>query len=169
MQAKVKKAILQEPHKFKIRTRGFINLIGIKRVPFRIYPLYYGTMIKISGAMQKLQTSSKEALKETMFKTSYEMIGQNAYLVSLMIAYAILNSRIKIKLFARPLAQWLKWHFTSEDGAKLMVMVLEKTNIEDFLDTIISLKGLNVLAPKKEMSQNITEETIAPGESSEIV
>jgi hypothetical protein len=123
-------------------------------------------MVKISGKMAKMETSDQEKVNKSPIKTGYEIIGKNADLSARITAYAVLNGPVKIFLFSRLLSIWLKWHLNSKTGEALLLLILEKTDIMSFLSTIISLRGLNVTAPKKEMSQNITGETIAPGASS---
>ena len=162
METKVSKAILHEPVKFSIHTRGFLRLCGIKKMPVSIYPLYYGTMVKISGKLALLRSTTTEDFEKQPVMAGYTLIGQNAKTVSLMIAYAMLNGRFKILLFSRLVANMLYWRLNAKESEAIMSIILEQTNITDFLTTIISLRGLNVTKPREEMSPNGTGETIAP-------
>jgi hypothetical protein len=164
MKEKASKAILQEPFKFWIRTGWFLRLFRIKRIPLYIYPIHYGTMVKISGKLDRLKTTSKDSINENPVKTGFDIIRKDAKLVSRLIAYAILNSGILNFLFSRPLSWYLYCRLDSETGDALTTIVLERSKVGNFLRTIISLIGLDVLAPKREMSPNGTGETIAPGE-----
>jgi len=169
MEAKAAQIILHEPVRFWIPTKGLLKLLRIRRIPFFIYPLHPGTMIKISGQLNKLINADQDEFNAYPIKAGYELIGQNAKTMSLLVSYAILNTWWGILFFSRPMAFFLHWRVSNSDLEKIMGIVLVQTDIKPFMNTIIYLRGLNVLSPKTEagMSQNITRETIARGDSSE--
>lgn len=49
-----------------------------------------------------------------------------------IIALAVLNSRMQIKLFRRPLTQWLLWGISSESLLELFGIVRTLNRLEDF-------------------------------------
>jgi hypothetical protein len=163
MEAKAAQAILEKPFRFRIRTGWFLRILHIRRISLFIYPIHYGTMVLISEKLQDIKTTTKEEINDHPVKTGFELIGQNARTLSRCIAFAVLNSKLLIFLFSRPLAWYFYWHLDSDQGAAIMAIVLERSRIGNFLNTIISLTGLNVTRPR-EMSPNGTGGTIAPGE-----
>ena len=54
-----------------------------------------------------------------------------------IIALAVLNSRMRIKLFRRPLTQWLLWGISSESLLELFGIVCKLNRIEDFTNITI--------------------------------
>jgi hypothetical protein len=165
MEQKASKALLHEPVKFHIRTKGLLRLLGIKRIPVKIYPLHLGTMVKISGQMEKLSTLTVQQINTETLKSAYKLIGENSAITSRLLAYAIINSWLGIKLFTGLWAWYLHWRLTSDEIEALMSIVIEQTGTMAFMTTIVSLRGLNVLSPKATMetSPNGTEEIIASG------
>jgi hypothetical protein len=166
MEQKAAQLILNEPVKLEMPAGRVLRLFGKKRTTLTLYPLKYGTMVKIASRLNNIETTTFDEINKSPVNIVLKLAATNAREMALMVAYGILNNRIGIALFARLYANRLFWSLTPQTGASIMTTIIEQSNVSAFLSTIISLRGLNVLAPKGEMSQNITGETIAPGASS---
>jgi len=64
-----------------------------------------------------------------------------------MIAYGIVNSE---KEPSKKLIKFLNDNLTAKEGLKLMTLVIQQMDVSPFLASLVSLKGMNLLASKKE-------------------
>jgi hypothetical protein len=122
-------------------------------------------MVKMSGAMEKLNSTTQHDLNTKAIKTAYELIGDNAQTMSKILAYAVINSCFGLKCYSWLYAWFFYWHLTNAEMETILAIVIEKTDIRPFISSIVFLRGLNVLSPKAttETSPNGTEEIIASG------
>lgn len=165
MEEKAANIILDEGVKFSIKTTG-IRRIFSKKKTFVIKPLYPGTIVKISGMLYKLDVTDLKS-EQGISGQLIGLIGKNAITVCKMVSICTLRKPLNIIFF-----HWLRWRFfmwnaTCADLQNLMDIITVQTNGINFLNTIVSLKGQNILAPRKQTSPIGTGETIAPGVSLE--
>jgi len=166
MEEKTANIILDQGIKFSIKTTGLRKLFGKKKT-FVIKPLYPGTMIKLSGLLPKIDISNLDTSEGGVTGQFFDLIGKNAETVCKMVSIATLRKPLQIKFF-----HWLRWRYflwnaTAADLENLMSIITVQTNGINFLNTIVFLKGQNILAPKKQTSPTGTGEIIAPGDLSE--
>ena len=135
------------------------NFIPSKR-KFTIYPIKMGTLLKISEILLDLNT---DELIETMRSNGKEInlldlgakniIANKDKLIS-MIAYGIVNSEREP---SKNLIKFLNENLTAKEGLKLMTLIIQQMDVNPFLASLVSIKGMNLLQTKKEAT---------PGESS---
>jgi hypothetical protein len=147
MEAQAANALLHEPLLFTIRGKKY-----------RIAALYLGTLVIISRLITRLRTNNSNL----SFQVALESMNKNGFLMARIVAVAILNHPVKIKLFGWLLALKLYWSVDSFALKQLVDAVLAQSGALDFTISIVSLKGLSVTSPK-ETSPTGTGEKIAPG------
>jgi hypothetical protein len=153
--------ILDESKRFSIKTHGLLRVIGIKRLRFGIKGLYLGTLILISKEITSITIKDGNGIAQAT--SAMEM---NSKIMARIIALAILNNRLKIRLFKRILTSFLLWSLNAKNLSDLVHLVLDQMNVLDFFSSIVSIGGLNILK-KKETSPKDEGSSIAPGTQSE--
>ena len=152
------------PFKIHVSAPGILRLIGIRVVRLRIKDLYYGTLLKIGPKLSKLKIEIKQG-ESTTIQPILQNMAVNIKLQAEIVAIAILNNPFKIWCWTWLLKSFLIWNLDAKSMSNLMSLMLDKMNIMDFMKSIISTGGLQVL--KSEMSpENDTGEIIAPGTGS---
>ena len=158
MEKKAGQTLLDEPVRFKVKTGWLFP----KKIRLSIKPLYLGTLVKIS-MLQKDMKIDRERYQKEPIAESFNIAGENSRNMAKIVAYGILNGPVKIALFGRILTTFLYWKLDTEALKQLLGIIIDSIGVMDFMSSIVSLHGVNVLSPR-ETSQNITGETIASGE-----
>lgn len=162
----ISNTLLHESVRFKIQisTPGILPIVGIKTLRLGIKDLYLGTLLKIAPKITRLKieiTNGPESLPQLL-----SGMQGNIQLQSEIITMAILNSPVKIALWGWLLKRFLIWNLDAKSLSQLSTVMLDKMNIVDFMTSIVSIGGLQVL--KNETSlQGDTGEKIAPGTGSD--
>lgn len=148
---KVGEAILQEPIRFEIDVipQNFIERklqdwgIRPRTKVYSIRPIVLGNLIRISKIISKIDVS---ALKEgNLLEGNYKIMEKDGEGLARIVAIAISNTK------AGPperLVKFLLWNFTSAELAGIVLLVLRQMGLQNFMNTIISIRGLNVLDRK---------------------
>ena len=129
-----------------------LNLIPSKR-KFIIYPIKMGTLLKISKILLDLNTDElvgamkNEGKEVNILDLGAKNIIENKNELIKMIAYGIVNSE---KEPSKRLIRFLNENLTTKEGLKLMTLVIQQMDVSPFLASLVSLKGMNLLANKKE-------------------
>ena len=140
-------------------------MFGIGKLRFKIRPLYLGTLVAMGKYISKIGID-RESFDEHPMAEVLEKMPINGRIMSKIVALGVLNSRMRIALFARVYEKYFLWNVTAADLKGITFLILQQTNVQDFIYSIVSLKGLDVISQKAGTSQSFTGETIAPGESS---
>lgn len=176
------RAIVQEPTKIQVdilhpswTQKLLIKLKIIK--PYREYilkPTTLGRLILISRLM--LHFDIKPFEEKKVLENTYTLAGDKGHILAEVIAIAISNSRDKPP---PGLINFIIDNFSIIDINRISAIVLNNLNVTDFLSTIISLTGVNILADpdaaakdagrrKREISPNDVGEIIASTDLSEV-
>lgn len=144
--------LLHKGVKFKVRVRLFGKNLNI---PFRIRPLYLGTILHLSRQRQKLQQVSEDGeLLWEMFEKA-----QNVKIFARCVAISTLNNRLKIFLFTYPLSWLFLSRLTVKDMHDLMTVVVSQMNAKGFFLTTALIKGIQIVdrtrgtSPKKQSGE----------------
>lgn len=135
-----------------------LNLTPSER-KFVIYPIKMGTLLKISKILLDLDTDElvgamKDEDKEiNLFDLGVKNIVENKDKMIKMIAYGIVNSE---KEPSKNLIKFLNENLTAKEGLKLMTVIVRQMDVNPFLASLVSIKGMNLLQTKKK--------EITPGE-----
>lgn len=137
--------------KFYVEKRSFLRFIGKKQRTFRLNPSYLGTLYEISKLALKLNFDEVLIQKDPFYE-SRALIEKHIKSMSLIVAIAVLNSQLKIRLFKRVLAWYFMWRLTPETLFALSLQVIELNNLQDFMSTIRSVRGWRITQPKANLS-----------------
>uniref|UniRef100_A0A6M3LBY7 Uncharacterized protein n=1 Tax=viral metagenome TaxID=1070528 RepID=A0A6M3LBY7_9ZZZZ len=164
------KAILEEGVDFFVTVKKTNILHRLKilkdRKRFVIYPITLGTLFKIAQVLGDLgeKIDLKPDLKDSDFITmGIENIVKHTDKMVKVVAYAILN---KNQEPSRGLIKFLEKNLTASEILRLLTLVVQQMDIQDFLACMVSLGQMNLATPKKrtggrssEVSSNISDST----------
>ena len=129
-----------------------LNLAPTER-KFVIYPIKMGALLKISKILLDLDTDEltgamkNEGKEVNILDLGAKNIVENKDKLIMMIAYGITNCE---KEPSKSLIRFLNENLTAKEGLKLMTLVIQQMDVSPFLASLVSIKGMNLLANKKE-------------------
>ena len=135
--------------KFKIS----IGILGfIVKIPFRIKPLYLGTILHLSKQRLAIRQVSEDA--ELVWEVFDKADNLNAF--AKCIAISALNNPIKIRLFTKPLSRLFLSKLSVEDAHNLMTVVVSQMNAKGFFLTTALVKGIQIVDRRKKKNPDIS-------------
>lgn len=160
--------ILENGVRVKVPAPFFLRVFGKKQVGLLIRQPYLGTLMHISRLALKAGFDFDKIDSGDM-DAAHRLISEHAGTASKIVAVAILNSKIKIKLFAGILSGWLNYKIKPRKLAEIIMTIVLLSGIQDFTSSIRLIRSLRVTAPKnlspaEQGSQEDTKASIAPGE-----
>lgn len=105
-----------------------------------------GTLDLISEVSLHIQLDD-DKLKENPIGESKEIGKKATKKLALILAYAILNNKWKIRFFAPFLARKILWKFTPSQLLKAAVVLTEMCNYADFINSIRLIAGVRTTKP----------------------
>jgi len=129
-----------------------LHLAPIER-KFVIYPIKMGALLKISKILLDLDTEElvgamkNEGKEVNILDLGAKNIIENKDKLIKMIAYGITNCE---KEPSKRLIKFLNDNLTTKEGLRLMTLVVQQMDVSPFLASLASIKGMNLLAKKKE-------------------
>ena len=148
--------MLNEGVVFSIDTRGLLRLFGKKSIKFHLKQPHLGTLLMISKEYLKIHIDESK-LAEEAYQNSYMLVPENAKRASRIVALAILNSKLRIRLFAPILTNWLMWRMNSSKLFQIMALVVMISNVASFTNSIRLIQTFRMMKPKTEnLSRDIT-------------
>ncbi|MBA7584903.1 hypothetical protein ES708_26869 [subsurface metagenome] len=129
-----------------------LNLTPSER-KFVIFPIKMGTLLKISKILLDLDADElvgamkSEGKEINLLDLGAKNIIENKDKLIKMIAYGIVNSE---KEPSKNLIKFLNENLTAKEGFKLMTVVIQQMDVNPFLASLVSIKGMNLLRTKKE-------------------
>ena len=141
VKTKVADSVLDNSVKFSIET----GLLFPKRVKLSVRPLRLGTLIYISKEQENV--SEVELSKDVL--PAIAKLSANIKPATKIVAYSILNSRVKIKLFSGIFSRWLAWRISPKELNSLLALSLKQSEVTDFFGSTVLLKGMGLLEQKK--------------------
>lgn len=145
--------------RFGVDTRGLLSLLGKKQIKFHIRQPYLGTLLHISKIYLEMEIDEKK-FGDNAYQDSYMLVPENARRMSMIIALAMINDKIRIKLFSKLLSNWLLWRLNPSKLFQLMVTVLTLSNTASFTNSIRLTKALRMMKPKEEKEENLSRSII---------
>ena len=138
-----------------IQNKSILNKLHLAPTErkFVIYPIKMGALLKISKILLDLDTEElvgamkNEGKEVNILDLGAKNIVENKDKLVKMIAYGIVNSE---KEPSKKLIKFLNDNLTAKEGLKLMTLVIQQMDVSPFLASLVSLKGMNLLASKKE-------------------
>lgn len=133
-----------------------------------IQPIVLGNLVRISTLLLSIDPGSLS--EKDLQESSYKLMKEHGETIARVIAIACHNKREDPP---QSLVDFILWHFSPIESRKVLAIVIKQMEVQNFMTTIISARGLNVLdsEPKKngksEMSPLTQGRKIAPGTSLE--
>jgi hypothetical protein len=143
--------LLHTGAEIKIYKRSVLRFIGKKERTITIHQSFLGTLYEISRLALQMNFDESKVQSDPWYESKV-LAEKHARTVSTVLAIAILNSKWKIRLFKKLLANYLYWHLTPENLFKIVIVVSELNNVADFINSIRSVRGWRITQPKSEMS-----------------
>lgn len=141
--------VIDQPFKFEItinpqsRLHALLqqwNILPTKRV-LELKPITLGNLLRISKLLVDIQFDNKPEL--TKLANSHRAIAEHLDTVVEVCAIAIHNRKSVPPEWLKSL---IKANLSSVELVRLLAMVLTKMSVENFIASIILIKGMNVLA-----------------------
>lgn len=119
---------------------------------FTIRQLYLGTIDYLSDLYLQIDID-EERIKEDPQKEARRLSGQYAKLMARVVAIALLNSYLGIKLFSRILSSYLLWKINPQRLFELTIAIKTLSNPADFIASIRSLSLVRTTIPREEQPE----------------
>jgi len=122
---------------------GYLRRVGIlpKSYKFEIYPLYLGTLAKISKIMVDMEFAEK-VTADTFQTTGIETMAKHTTDLLNVVALAIHNKESKPP---KRISKILRKHATPTELLALITFVVTQMDVQDFMKSIISVKGMSLI------------------------
>lgn len=119
-----------------------------KQKIFLLTPIYLGTLIKISKILLSIEFKVPEGENKaaSLLEANYAAIQNHAGSMAEIVALAIQNNSKEVD---KALVKFVVNNFTSKEMLGVLAMVLDKMDLTNFMRTIISIRGLNVMDSQK--------------------
>ena len=131
-----------------------------KERKFEIKNLSPGNMVRISGVASQIGPGSLNMSNESDFKRNrYAFLQAHMDKLIYIVAVGLTNTQQPPPMW---LIEELKWDVPSDAIKDLAMIIVARSNVADFPNTIVSICGLDILTVKETSLEN-TGEIIAPG------
>ena len=136
---------------FKVTKTSWLSKLSKKKErEFFIKQPYLGTLDILSGLYVSMKVDEGELDKDPMGE-SKRLVRRSAKTCAMVVAVAVLNSKWKIKLFAKIYANYFMWHVTPQYMWKLAITINNMSNLSDFTNSIRLMSGARTTAPTAEI------------------
>lgn len=122
-----------------------------------IRPIYYGTLIRISQLLLGIDMSKYDI--SHVHESNYTIIRDHGIAIATIIAEAIHNRR---SAAPERLVSFIMDNFTNKELLSTLLIVLQQMNIKDFMTSIISVRGMNVLERKTASAKIAENNEVSP-------
>lgn len=115
---------------------------------FEIKPATLGTMIKISKELLEVDLAGFN--KENLLEANYVLITGHAHRMARVVSFAVVNNK------ADPpdsLISFFENNLTSKDLSNLVSIIINQMDVINFMKSIISAKGVNLLTAMNPQTQ----------------
>jgi hypothetical protein len=127
-----------------------------KQKVFKITPLTLGSLIKISKSL--IDIDLKLFDQSNLLESNYNLIEKHAGKMAYIIGVAVVNNKADP---SKSLIEFFLNNLTAAELLKITSIVLQQMQIADFMHTIISIKGTNVLQQKSVSATSANESGVS--------
>lgn len=114
---------------------------------YEIRPITYGNLQRISKLLLSVDVRQKS---KSAMDLAYKLMNEHAGTVAEILAIAIHNKK---SLPASGLKEELLFNITPQESMSLLLIVLKQMSIQNFLATMISMRGLQILDEEKKQDE----------------
>ncbi len=148
MLAQTASAVLDEPITIEVGIimptwkDKLLSRLGMKKdkQTFVIRPATLGTMIRISRELISIDLKTFD--QNNLLESNYHLIDQHAERLARIVAMAVTNSKQDP---SQSLIEFFLHNLTSQELMRCVNIVLKQMDVTNFMYSIISIKGTNVL------------------------
>lgn len=126
---------------------------GLQRVGFKpkkktyeVRPITYGNLQRISGLLLSINVNPSAPGLET----AYRLMNEHAGTAAKVVALAIHNKK---SLPPKGLEEELLFQLTTQEAMTLLTIVFKQMQVSGFLQTMVSIRGLNVFETAKKSEE----------------
>jgi hypothetical protein len=135
---------------FELPRRGISRMIYRKPRKVLINQPYLGTLDYLTREYLAIDFDEAK-LQENPLYESRVIASKSCKQMARIVAIAVLNSRWKIKLFTRPLANYLMWRLTPKTLLNLCILITTMNNVQDFTNSIRLISGARTTTPRADL------------------
>ena len=154
--------ILEEPVKLEVdnnpqnKAEELLQKWGIlpKKKTFYIKNITLRNLIRVSKLLLSIEPGTFD--RENILDSNYKAMGKHSETVAKIVAIALHNKRSEP---SSRLVSFIMDQFTAKELEGVLGIVIKQMSVTDFMKSIISVRGLNLL----EKPQSVGEEKTAPG------
>jgi hypothetical protein len=139
--------ILKKGVRVKLPAPFLLRMLFIRNINPVLRQPNMGTLLSFSTEALKSNMDVSK-LKGGNILEALAMVHENAVPVSRMLAYLLLRSKWKIRLFTRPMANYLLWKLTPTRQAEIFLLAVAFGRVEDFTTTIRLIMAMKITTPK---------------------
>ena len=139
--------ILEKGVRVKVPAPFLLKLFFVKTISLVLRQPNMGTLLLFSAEALKANFDFSK-LKDGNLLEAHRMIAEHAVPVSRMLAYLLLRSKWKIRLFTWWLSKHLLWKLTPTRMAEITLLAVAFGRVEDFTTTIRLISAMKVTTPK---------------------
>jgi hypothetical protein len=152
---KVSDVTLEEPISITVDVKpmGWIHrrlqkwgVIPKKRV-FELKPITLGSLIRISKYLLEIDIRIPD--RDSILDANYRALTEHGEKLAIVIALAIRNSKAPVD---KNLVEFIKQNFTPKEILAVLGIVIRQMDITNFMSSIISVRGMNVLVSNQPAS-----------------
>jgi len=151
-------ALLDRGIAFRIPAPWFMRLFGKKKLKIIVKRLRLGTLLhlsileELSAELQPLKVGGErekviKEMKAEPLTLPYKVIVDNLPTVTSEVAACLLNSNLKIRLFKKLLARYLKWAVHPDQLQELVMWLFIYGRAESFTITTKFLRKMTMTMP----------------------
>jgi hypothetical protein len=124
----------------------------VKRV-FEFTPITTGNLIRISRILLRIDPDIMDAKR--LLESTYKALATHGDDICEVVAIAIANSKAGP---SKSLVSLVRDEFTPKELLSVLSLTLNRMNVSDFVNSIILMRGLNVLEsePRKEQKKKVS-------------
>lgn len=168
IQVNAAKAILEQGIEFDVTVNipTILHRIGLLKLrkTFKIYPIKLGALLQIAKEINSISIDFKD--DETVIEATIETIINNKDKLVKVAAIAILNRKCsKYRIYF--LHKYLDRNLSASELLKIYNLVTQQMGITDFLASILSVKGMNIMKTKANQSKETEGNTSISGKQSD--
>lgn len=114
---------------------------------FIIRQPYLGTLYNLSSLYLEAGFDETQFREDPVWNSRL-LANKNAFLMCKIVAVAILNNKLKIKLFTGLLARYLFWRLKPDTLLNIVLVIATLNNTVDFMNSIRLIGAVRATAPK---------------------
>lgn len=131
--------------------------ITAKQRVYTIRPLTLGTLIRISRILLGINMALPD--RDKILEVNYETIDKHGEKLARIIALAIRNNRSEPD---EKLEKFILQNFNCKEMFKVLSLVVSQMDLTNFMSSIISIKGMNVLADRSASVTSANGKEVSP-------